>query len=162
MALMDYSTKVPVVRTIEQIEKVLLNTGAERISKEYADGEVTGFSFVIRIGPEQRAAYSLPAEWRKIKGVLEQQVDRREIPRSALREGQAERTAWRILLHWLKAQLALIETSMAQFDQVMLPFLTFRDGRTMYEHVVEAQYDMDQLTGPTGAGPYVLTEGTPE
>ena len=48
-------------------------------------------------------------------------------------DGQAERTAWRNLRDWVLAQMAIIEARQVEVEQVFLPYLTDRQGRTLYE-----------------------------
>jgi hypothetical protein len=54
-----------------------------------------------------------------------------ELARYQTREHAAD-VAWRVVLNWLEAQLALIAADMAKLDQVMLPYLAV-DGGTLYE-----------------------------
>ncbi len=52
-------------------------------------------------------------------------------------ELQAVRTAWRIVKDWVEAQMALVETKMASTTEVFLPYAIGRDGKTMFQKVVE-------------------------
>ena len=42
-------------------------------------------------------------------------------------------TAWRNARDWVLAQLALVECCDVPVEQVFLPYLTNRDGQTLYE-----------------------------
>jgi hypothetical protein len=53
---------------------------------------------------------------------------------------QAERVAWRQLLRWAQAQLAMIETGMAAAEEVFLPYLQEPSGRTVYEVFAESRF----------------------
>ena len=48
-------------------------------------------------------------------------------------DGQAERTAWRNVRDWIMAQLAIIEAGQVDIEEVFLPYLTDRNGRTLYQ-----------------------------
>ena len=47
--------------------------------------------------------------------------------------GQAERTAWRNVRDWIMAQMAIIEAGQVEMEEVFLPYLTDRQGRTLYQ-----------------------------
>jgi hypothetical protein len=49
-------------------------------------------------------------------------------------KGKAERVAWRQLLRWVQAQLAMIETGMTQGAEVFMPYITGANGQTMFEN----------------------------
>jgi hypothetical protein len=46
-------------------------------------------------------------------------------------------TTWRIVCHWVEAQLAIIETRMEKTEQVFLPYALMKENKTLYEHVQE-------------------------
>ena len=46
---------------------------------------------------------------------------------------QAERTAWRNVRDWVLAQIALIESCDVPIDEVFLPYLTNKNGQTLYQ-----------------------------
>jgi hypothetical protein len=53
------------------------------------------------------------------------------IPRSLRNHGQARRVAWRIVLHWLDAQLAMIQAGLVSLEQVFLPYGQDQNGVTL-------------------------------
>ena len=59
----------------------------------------------------------------------------RDFPAAKVRDspGQAERTAWRNVRDWIIAQMAIIEAGQVEMEEVFLPYLTDRQGRTLYE-----------------------------
>ena len=135
MPLLNYTTSVPVMRTVSEVQKQLVTAGARAIMAEYgADGEVTGLSFMVD-GPLGRQGYNLPVNADRVEAVLQRQG---VSPRYQTPE-HAQRVAWRILKDWIEAQLALLETEMVTLDQVMLPYMRTDDGRTVYELYVDRQ-----------------------
>ena len=46
---------------------------------------------------------------------------------------QAERVAWRQLLRWIQAQLAMIDTGMVATHEVFMPYVLDRNGRSFFE-----------------------------
>jgi hypothetical protein len=56
-------------------------------------------------------------------------------------EDQARRTAWRVTKAWLESQLALIQSGMADLQEVMLPYtVQGKDGSTLYEKLAKSGY----------------------
>lgn len=135
MALLNYTTTVPVARTIGQVHQLLVNAGASQIMSNYSDSRPTGIMFTIATANGNRA-FSLPVQVESVAAVL--QRDRQIQPRFKTPE-HAERVAWRILKDWLEAQLALIQTEMVTFEEVMLPYMLASDGRSMYELYLSGQ-----------------------
>jgi hypothetical protein len=142
MPLLNYTTEVDVLKTAGQIQAVLVQAGARRISTEYNQvGKPTGISFEVETGFGVRH-FELPVNGPAVRTVLEEQrVERRY--RTA---EQAERVAWRITKDWVEAQLAIIQTDMVTLDQVMLPYMLVDDGRTVY-----GVYRDQQLALPAGS-----------
>lgn len=58
-------------------------------------------------------------------------------PRIKTSLDQAERTAWRCLKDWVEAQMALIEIGMVSIDQVFLPYVINKEGKTLYAYAKE-------------------------
>jgi hypothetical protein len=50
MAILNYTTSVPVDRSVSEIQKALAKGGAESVSVEYTGGVVTAIRFVVRLG----------------------------------------------------------------------------------------------------------------
>lgn len=133
--LLNYSTSVPAARTIQEMQTALGRAGAHRVTVEYADGSPSALSFSLRT-PHGDRYFTLPCDVDAVHHVLNQQNAAGVLRSSSVKinAAQAERVAWRILKDWLEAQLALVRTTMAQLDQVMLPYLHTDDaGRTLYE-----------------------------
>lgn len=136
MAIKNYTTDVPVHKTVSEIHMMLAEHGAKRILFDYGtDSRVTAISFTIDT-PSGEQAVKLPANADRVREVLRQQ---RNNPKSRNRaqiddsQEQAERVAWRIIKDWLAAQLAILETEMVTVQQVFLPYFMDRQGRTLYE-----------------------------
>jgi hypothetical protein len=142
MPLLNYTTTVPVSKTVAEMHATLVQAGARHILSEYSPtGSPTALAFVSEtpFGPRQ---FSLPADTKRVLAVM-----RREkiAPRYCTPE-QAERVAWRILKDWLEAQLALIKIEMVTLDQVMLPYMRGESGQTVYD-----LYRDRQLALPAGS-----------
>lgn len=136
MPLKDYTTSVSVHKSVGEITAVLVKSGARGIGQEYdEDGRLIGVEFVVtHHGLMLR--YALPVRTEAVLAVLTgQRVEQRyRTPE------QAERVAWRILRDWLIAQLAIIETGMVEFPEVMFPYMR-TDGAdgTVYQQWISSQ-----------------------
>ena len=136
MAIKNYTTDIPVNKTVSEIHLMLADHGAKRILFDYdADSKVTAISFTIET-PTGEQAVRLPANVERVREVLRQQKNNpRNRNRSQIDDSrdQAERVAWRIVKDWLAAQLAILETEMVDVQQVFLPYFLNRQGQTLYE-----------------------------
>src|SRR5437762_1206171 len=125
MPLMNYTTEVPVEKSVAELQRILTKHGAKKLLIENDDGgNIVAFSFII---PTDRGdmGFRLPIEWEKILQTLQ---DQRVQPRYRTKE-QALRVGWRILKDWTQAQLAIIQYRMVTLDQVFLPYAITPDGR---------------------------------
>lgn len=56
---------------------------------------------------------------------------------------QAKRIAWRQILRWVEAQLALVETDMVKMQEVFMPYIQVNiKGQTLYEKLEESKFKM--------------------
>ena len=136
MAIKNYTTDVPVNKTVSEIHLMLADHGAKRILFDYGAGNrVEAISFTIET-PGGEQAVRLPANGEWVQAVLRKQKNNPKVRnRNAIDDSreQADRVAWRIVKDWLAAQLAILETEMVTVQQVFLPYFMDRQGRTLYE-----------------------------
>ena len=142
MAIKNYTTEVPVNKTVSEIHLLLADHGAKRILFDYGpDSRVSAICFVID-GPYGEQAVRLPANVEPVREVLRRQKNNPKVRnRTAIDDSleQAERVAWRIVKDWLAAQLAILETEMVTVQQVFLPYFMDKQGRTLYEAYATGQ-----------------------
>lgn len=142
MAIKNFTTTIEAEKTAGQVMGLLGAKGASRISMDYADGLVSGMSFILftEYGPQE---FALPV---RAEGVLAAMKKDRSVPRSRCTPEQATRVAWRIARDWLDAQIALIEAGLASLDEVMLPYAIIGGrGETAYQLMRENR--MKELEG---------------
>ena len=127
MPIKNYTTKIPAVQTIGEIQGILAVHGARKVMVDYGDnGSVTAVTFALECCEGMRG-FRLEA---KPQGVLA--VMARDRTKCDL--AQAERIAWRNVKDWISAQVALVETEQATMDELFLPKLVDgRNERTLYE-----------------------------
>lgn len=143
MATLNYTTNVPVKKTVGEVQYLLADAGADAVAIRYAEKKPVGVSFVLDTPAGQRT-FDLPVNVAGVLKVLAEQVSRGSIkghqPRGGWATGdRAEMVAWRVLKDWLEAQLAIIEANMATLDQIMLPYLRVDHGVTLYNRYVAEQ-----------------------
>lgn len=145
MPILNYTTDVPVERSMGEVIGALTRRGVTRISTTFDDdGAPAGIAFTMKTdyGPRE---FELPV---RTEGVLAAMQRDPKVPKSKQTPEQAARVAWRIAKVWLEAQSALIDAELAKLDEVMLPYMIDSKGRTAYE-VIRAD-GMRALT--TGSG----------
>jgi hypothetical protein len=133
----NYTTDVPVDRTIVEIERMLTKNGATSILKEYVGERPVGLSFIVNTsrGP---MPVKMPVRVDKVKDVFKLQVSKGVLDRKywggEWGDAQAARVGWRILRDWLDAQLALINVEMSSMTEIFLPYVySEKLGQTVYD-----------------------------
>ncbi len=130
MAIKNYTSKKSAVATAAEIEDLLIKHGAKMIQKDITNGNISAFRFVVGTAVGL-IPIQLPVNVEAVYKIL--QKDRKTNRTVKVTMEQAERTAWRCLYDWTAAQMALIEIGMVKLEQVFLPYVVYKDGRTLYE-----------------------------
>lgn len=131
--LLNYTTTIDPLKTAGEIQTILAKHGAKAIMTEYSpSGKITGLSFLVTT-PTGERGIKLPVKIEAVLQILKNQSRSGKIPAKYNNEDQANRVAWRILKDWIEAQMAILDTEMVKIDQVFLPFMTNREGKTVYE-----------------------------
>jgi hypothetical protein len=143
MKLKNYTTEVPAVRSIDNIEKLLVEFGCSNIMKEYGDlkplpGKVcVSISFIIDIDGN-RLPFKLPANVEKVAKWLSKQKPATSDKSIA---EQANRIAWKQQHEILHLQLGQIEMNQIEKLEVFLPYLyNVSTNRTYYQQIKEGGF----------------------
>jgi len=140
MPLLDYTTSVPVSRTVSQIQSRLVEHGARAVMMEYDDrGRINALAFKVRM-PNGELPIRLPIDAAATLKVLQRQYANREIPGRYANEEHAYRVAWRIIKDWIEAQMSLLETEMVKMEEIFLPYVITRGGQTIYQVMAEKHF----------------------
>lgn len=136
MALKNYTTKVPAVRSMAEIQEMLQKAGAIGVLLEYdqGTGRIAGLSFQIILG-NQKMGFRLPIQWREAQKVLDNEGNKR-----ADDDDYCYRVAWRILRDWVDVQMALIAIKQVQLEQIFLPFAIQKNGKTIFENLISSPH----------------------
>lgn len=126
MAIKNYSTTIPAVQTVGEIQGILAAHGAKSVMMNYDERrEPNAVMFVVET-PLGDRLFKLPANIDEFQKVLQKQKVKCD------RE-QATKVAWRNIKDWIAAQMALLETAMVTFDEIFLPYMADGTGTTVYQ-----------------------------
>jgi hypothetical protein len=142
--ILNYTTKVPVSRTISQIQAKLVEHGARAVIMEYGDdGRVKALAFEVP-GPKGTLPIRLPIDTEATQRVLKRQWDERLIESKYTTKDHAYRVAWRIIKDWIEAQCSLLETEMVKMEEIFLGYVITPGGQTIYQVMAQKGF----LLGP--------------
>lgn len=150
MFLKNYTSDVPVSRTIQRIEEVLIRCGVLGIAKDYAgtNGTILAINFRIRDG-EKEFSVRLPADKEKalqalwldyVDGdALNEKGDQvtwqsKKRKKRADFGQQAERTAWKIIQDWVEVQMSMVQLHQADAVEVFMPYI-YDGHQTVYQRI---------------------------
>ena len=150
-APVNYSTKISAAQTVAEMQALLAQHGARRISVDYdASGVPSSLDFLLAT-PHGQRGFSLPASVDRMQALLQKEDAAGRLKSGSRAErtsrAQAERVAWRVMKTWLEAQLALVAAGIIDVDQALLAFLQVdAAGRTLYEVYREREAAALELT----------------
>lgn len=132
MPIANYTTEVTALKSIGEIQGILVGHGAKHILIDYEKEEPVGLAFVVATVCGD-AGFRLPANINKVQAVLTRQRVKSQVDRQ-----YAARVAWRILRDWIRSQMAILETEMVTLDELFLPYMeTGKDGKTLYQVMLD-------------------------
>ncbi len=140
------TTSIKPKKTIAEIQMVLRDYGTRQIMTDYnIDGSVASVSFTMEI-ESALVPFKLPADHKPLLAMA-QRGETKYLKRND--EEQARRIAWRQILRWVQAQMAMVEIGMVTADQVFMPYIVIdAKGTTLYQQMISR-----------GMGQYQLTDG---
>ncbi|GAJ20013.1 unnamed protein product, partial [marine sediment metagenome] len=144
MPIANYTTEVPAMRSVGEIQGILVAHGARAIMIDY-DGEVpVALAFIIKTTHAGELPFRLPANVKQVEKIL---LNMRARPPETWHSDyekvidrikkQSARVAWRIIKDWVRAQMAILDTEMVKVEQVFLPYLDVGGGKTLYDAMSE-------------------------
>ena len=143
MAIANYTTSVPAIKSVGEIQGILVAHGAKSILINYADnGVVESLSFIVKT-PYGDIPIRLPTDAKAVLRVMEEQ----RVPRRYLTYEQAVKVAWRIVRDWVRAQMAILETEMVKMEQIFLPYMVTGNDKTLYEAMVDKKFFLTEGEG---------------
>jgi len=141
--LFTYTTQIEPVKTINEIQNELSSHSAKSILIDYDDGKIIALSFKVET-VKGTIGIRLPCNHEPVFKVLKQQYNNGKIPSKFATIEQAYRVAWRIVLYWIKAQMAILETEMVSMDEIFLPYIITNDGRILYQRMLDEKFQIPE------------------
>lgn len=134
MALYMETTKIPADKTAGEISSLLAQAGASKVMTDYENREAVGLTFSINIEGRE-TPFKLPVRVEPIFRHIQRMKKPENRDRLAVQDmEQAKRVAWRQVLKWVQAQLAMIDTGMVQSHEVFMPYAMLnRSKKTLFE-----------------------------
>lgn len=137
MAILNYTTTVDSHKTVAEIENILIKHKAKSIMKNYNGECIESLSFLVDVGYNQ-IPIKMPAKVDECLKVLH--LEKKKNSKVKATREQAERVAWRILKDWVEAQMALLDINMAKLEEVFMPYIVDKTGKTLFEKLEEKQF----------------------
>lgn len=135
------TTKIDPEQTVGEIQKVLGKYGAEKILTEYKNNEVSSVSFSIKINNND-IPFKLPCRQEAIYKFLSCRIKKYHSGTEKRIQIQAKRVAWRQILRWIEAQLALVETNMVKIQEVFMPYIQVNEKQTLFDKLEQEKFKM--------------------
>ena len=132
---METTTKSP-EQTSAEIESILMKYGLTKFMKNYKDGSVIGCVFGIKIDGKE-VPISLPVNWEPLF-----EMSRQGKTKYIRTKEQAQRVAWRQVLRWIEAQLAIVNIGMVELGEVFLPYVLVQENRTVYQEIKSRNFTL--------------------
>lgn len=151
MPILNYTTTVPVQRTVQQVMSLLALHGASKILADYdGQGQVKGLEFLV-LTTQGEVGFRLPVNTEGVYGALLKAAGKGQVPktfgkysRQEQDKEQAKRIAWRILKDWVEAQMAILDAEMVKMEEIFLPYMMVDNTQTMFQKFQERGFP--QLT----------------
>ncbi len=119
----NYTSTVPVSRSVQHIEDCLIRHGAKSIIKEMDDNKkISCLCFMLPYKGKE-IPFKLPANVAQCEKVFRAEVRR---PTSGTYERiakQAEMTSWKLMSDWVDIQMSLVELKQVELMQVFLAYV---------------------------------------
>ncbi|MFZ2190031.1 MAG: hypothetical protein WAV48_04585 [Candidatus Magasanikiibacteriota bacterium] len=141
MNIKNYTSSVPVERSVSLIEHELVRAGAQHIAKSYDQkGNLEGIMFQLSSNG-MPITFQLPAKWKQCFKMMMQEVRRPKPTTEETVTLQAQRTAWKILYDWVTIQVSMIKLEQAEVIEVFLPYMfNVKEQKTFFEIAKEKNF----------------------
>lgn len=133
--ILNYTTDIPVQKTIGEIQILLVRAKASAIAFDYDDSQnIKSVFFKIKRQDGTELPFKLPAKAEEVYQKLYAGKSGEWRYKEARME-QSRKTAWRIIYTWLKAQMALLELEMVKAEELFLPYMMVSSTQTLFENM---------------------------
>lgn len=135
MNLKNYTSEVPVARSMAQIHQKLVEVGADNINYKILDKITVGITFLYTDPKLKRTlAFHIKAQVDEAFNIMIAQYKKLQSDTKKRVKEQAARTAWKILSDWIEIQCSMILLGQAEPLQMFLPFVyDVEKDETLYD-----------------------------
>lgn len=132
----NYTSSVPVSRSVSHIEDCLVRHGAKNIMKMYDENKkLESLCFILAVDGKD-IPFKLPANADQCEKILRANIRRPKAGTLERVTDQAERTAWKLMSDWVDIQMSLIELKQVELLQVFLSYVYYpAEKRTYFEKI---------------------------
>lgn len=136
------TTEISPGKTCGEIISCLVLAGAAEINQTFTEGKISGIRWIMRIH-QDNVVFEMPVRVEPVFKLLnsrhQSSWERRD--KAAKDREQAERVAWRQLLRWIQAQVAMIQTGMVEAGEVFMPYMFDPvKNQTLFQTMVEQRF----------------------
>lgn len=118
MPIPNYTTKESSSKTIGEIQEILKDYGARKITLDYDEaGRPINITFNITLDTGIPIYFSLTAN---ISGMLVALKEDAKVPTGFCTEKQAEKVAWRVIKDWIRMQCAMVDAKQATMEKIFI------------------------------------------
>jgi len=133
------STSIDPEKTVGEIMSLLSKHHISKIVSSYENGQIVGLMFSISF-QGMEIPFKLPVRWEPVLNAMKKD---KQTPNHLCTEKQARRVAWRLILRWIEAQLAMAEIGMTDIKEVFMPYLyDVEKKKTWYEIAETSKWPM--------------------
>ena len=130
-------------QSINEIQQMLIKAGARKLMMDYDDGgNPVNISFMLEVKGVP-LPIRLPARLQKVGLIIYDKAFNDLSPTQLL---QVHTTGWANIRDWIEAQLALLQTEMVEIQEIFLPYIVQRGGKTVFEHMDSVGYLLPETT----------------
>lgn len=121
--LKNYTSTVSAEKSVQRIERLLVQHGARNVFKEY-DGLGTLVALMFSIETSGRImAFKIPIKVYEAERIMKESVKKPRKDTFKNIKRQAEMTAWKLASDWVEVQLSYVTLGQVEFLQVFLPYV---------------------------------------
>lgn len=140
--LLMETTEIAPSKSAGEIILELVSAGANQINQTFDNGKIIGIRWVMRVGSSD-VLFDMPVRIEPVYQIFKKRQTSSwlsEQQKQKLRE-KAERVAWRQLLRWTQAQVAMIQTGMVEAGEVFLPYMfDAAKSQTLFQKMMDSQF----------------------
>jgi hypothetical protein len=146
------TTKVEASKTASEIQALLGQFGCSAVMIDYDEHKYPcAMAFTVTVLKAQSVSFRLPINVDPIFNIFQKRRSSWDRSNCATKDReQARRVAWRQVLRWIQAQLAMIEVGMVRTEEVFLPYwVNPNTGQSLFQCVLDSGFKQPQLEDRT-------------